>query len=218
MEGEEYVRSPLKAIEEVFQADKQYVKAQIKIDDVHRVLAPIVLVDSVPIPVRQLFETAKNVSLYAWFVYRFHQVSEMVAYSALELALKTRYERENPVCEPKPVPRGLKQLLKHAQQEKWIENSRFTLSRTLARRSLLRMQKREIRQSGVLQKAGGNVDLTEPTDEDIDLKMAEIDVVSWIVEQHPGFRNDLAHGSTTLGPRSVTTLSMVSEIINQVYS
>lgn len=218
MQGEERIEDPFRAIEDVFLPDKRYVTDQVKIEDVHRAIAPIVLVDSVPASVRQLFETAKNVSLYAWFAYRFHQVSEMVAYSALEMALKTRFAKENLGCNPKKVPKGLKQLLKHAQKEGWIENSRFTFIRALARHRLLDKQRYEIIQSGVLKNPGDSVELLEPTDEDIEREMPNIDFVASIVEYQPQIRNDLVHGSTRMDPFSVSMLSRVAEIINQVYS
>ncbi|HBX37875.1 MAG TPA: hypothetical protein DEG76_11540 [Pseudohongiella sp.] len=218
MEGKEYVQDPLRAIDKVFQADKRYADSQISVEDVHRALAPIVLSDSVPTPVRQLFETAKNVSLYAWFVYRFHQVSEMVAYSALEMALKSRYLEKNPDCDPKSTPRGLKKLLKYAQTEKWIENSKFSFGRALARRRILDRQRDEIIQSGILKSPGDSIEMTEPAEADIDVELHKIDIVAGIVERQANIRNDLAHGSTRLDHSSVSRLSKVAEIINQVYS
>lgn len=50
-------------------------------------MSELTLHSGVPVAVLQTFETAKNVSLYSWFVYRFHRVAELVVYSALEFAL-----------------------------------------------------------------------------------------------------------------------------------
>ena len=50
-------------------------------------IAQLTLNASVPEDVRIHYETAKNVLLYAWFVYRFHMVAEQYVLSSLELAL-----------------------------------------------------------------------------------------------------------------------------------
>ncbi len=86
--SESDVEDPLKHFSEIFEPDKRHRNSPVDIKSIHRILDGITLNNQVPNSVRQLFETAKNLSLYSWYVYRFHQVSETVAYSALELALK----------------------------------------------------------------------------------------------------------------------------------
>jgi hypothetical protein len=58
--------------------------------DFHERLSNWPLVLPVPENVRTQFETAKNLMLYAWFVFEFQTVAEMQAYAALELALRER--------------------------------------------------------------------------------------------------------------------------------
>jgi len=55
-------------------------------------------------------------------VYRFHQVAELVAFSALEMALRERYIAENQDVAPKRRLRGLNNLLQHAKSQQWITN------------------------------------------------------------------------------------------------
>jgi hypothetical protein len=86
----EEVPDPLKALSEVYAPDARQAHFVGTLADAHAILTQITLHTGVPVNVRQLFETAKNVSLYSWFVYRFHQVAESVAYSALEMALRER--------------------------------------------------------------------------------------------------------------------------------
>jgi len=84
------IDDPLKSLVEVMHPDPRRSNIVGTLQDEHDDLASIRLNDGVPLVVAQLFETAKNVSLYSWFVYRFHPVSELVAFSALELALNLR--------------------------------------------------------------------------------------------------------------------------------
>ena len=84
------IDDPLKALEEILKPDPRRPHLVGTLAEEHADLATISLNDAVPVIVAQLFETAKNVSLYSWFVYRFHPVSESVAFSALELALNLR--------------------------------------------------------------------------------------------------------------------------------
>jgi hypothetical protein len=87
------IEDPMKALSEIYKPDVRQANLVGDLSDIHAVLSQMVLHEEVPPNVRQLFETAKNVSLYSWFVYRFHQVAELVAFSALELALKERAGR-----------------------------------------------------------------------------------------------------------------------------
>ena len=61
----------------------------------HAEIAAISLTAYAPEFIREHFETAKNLLLYAWFVYRFIPVAELHAYSTVEMALKER-ARQHP--------------------------------------------------------------------------------------------------------------------------
>ncbi|MCF8078613.1 MAG: hypothetical protein K9K88_04950 [Desulfobacterales bacterium] len=61
---------------------------KIAIEDHHKWISEIALVKSVPEKIRDHFETAKNLLLYSWFVYRFAPVAERHALTSLEFALK----------------------------------------------------------------------------------------------------------------------------------
>src|ERR1700676_1547152 len=128
----EQVEDPLKQLSEVPEPDPRHAQLGIGLAGIHASLTVLVLADRVPVNVRQLFETAKNVALYSWFVYRFHQVAELVAYSALEMALKERagfVERAGPNTRR---PRGLKRLLEKAKKEGWLKGELFPSFRMLA--------------------------------------------------------------------------------------
>jgi hypothetical protein len=65
----EEIKDPLKALSEVYKPDVRQANLVGDLSDIHSVLTEIVLHDGVPSNVRQLFETAKTVSLYSWFAY-----------------------------------------------------------------------------------------------------------------------------------------------------
>lgn len=79
----------------------------------------------VPEKVAIHFETAKNLYLYAWFVFRFYAVAEQQALTSLEFALKDRlgnYVRELEEKTAETVPRGLGKLLSQARANGFIRN------------------------------------------------------------------------------------------------
>jgi hypothetical protein len=93
----------------------------------HAYVDLVCLNESAPDELKRNFNRAKNLSLYAWFVYDFHQVAEMDAISTLEMALKTRFEQES-----KKIPRGLKNLYNRAVEQGWIREQRGNDVRILA--------------------------------------------------------------------------------------
>ena len=187
------------------------------LEDHHSNLASIILHVDVPKDVKQLFETAKNISLYSWFVYRFHQVSELIAFSALEMALRNRYLKENPLDpDLKQRPPTLYPLLQYARNEKWITNKGFPSmcerAKYLAehKKAMIKMQTHDFdKEPSML--------IEEPDEDEISEALASLDMVEAITSNAHKIRNNLAHGSSNLHPNSVSTLRTVSEVINQIY-
>lgn len=204
------VQDSLKSFTDIHNPDKRSV---FRIEDVHFVLNQITLIEAVPAEVRQLFETAKNLSLYSWFVYRFHQPSELISFSALEMALRIRFKRENP---EKRAP-TLGGLLRHASSHKWVENNRFPNRFENAFRNAEHRKFIELIQSEALRN-GEEVPVPAPTESDIQKALEELDEVGGILKSVHKLRNDLAHGSDTLHPGSFITLRRTSELINQTFS
>lgn len=208
----ENLQDPLKPLSEILEPDERQAMFVSELDDNHRAISEISLHSGVPLDIRQLFETAKNVSLYSWFVYRFHQVAEMVGYSAMEMALKTRYKQENPDKNP-PM---LQKLLKHAKGTEWISDDRFSdqFDRAFKYAGQRKCHEAiaEMTSTGVQ-----SIEVDEPTDDEIKQAIKDIDIVGSIVENAADLRNDLAHGSSTLHPNSISTLRTISEVINQVF-
>lgn len=89
--------------------------------DKYQAVEVISLAPCVPDDIREHFDTARNLLVYSWFVYRFNQVAELHAFASLEFALKTK-------CGDSP--RGLKKLLETAVERRWISDSGFKYYRS----------------------------------------------------------------------------------------
>lgn len=189
------------------------------IEDQYEAIACFELNEAVPKDVAIHFETAKNLYLYAWFVYRFYSVAEQQALASLEFALRERFpgfvgeekKRHKRGFEP-----GLKQLLGHAIIEGFVRNDGFSTREHWAikrAKSRYRFQKRkEMREAGIdswIEDESEIVVMQEDWDYD------------WLgdfQEILPRIRNSYAHGSWHLYPAPIHhTFEIVSEIINQLY-
>jgi hypothetical protein len=201
----------LKDFNELTKPDPRNLAFLRTIEERHAYLSSITLKETVPIEVIQLFETAKNLSLYSWFVYRFHQTSEMVAFSSTELALKIRFKLENPNSKNRIT---FNELIIHAIDNHWITKDNF--SRLYQRAINIAEQTKAIEAAVFLDKTNRNeCVLEDPTKEEIYNALEGLDLNFLL--SIPKMRNDLAHGSKTLSPSSASTLKLLSEIINQIY-
>jgi hypothetical protein len=78
-------------------------------------ISPLQLGPEVPEAIAIHFETAKNILLYAWFVYRFHMVAEQYVLSTLELALRERLLRDKLITVTENWTPGLNLMLVSVQ-------------------------------------------------------------------------------------------------------
>ncbi|WP_215396937.1 hypothetical protein [Rheinheimera oceanensis] len=208
----ETVEDPLKLLSDITLPDPRQKHFTGSLRDRHAVLCRINLHEGVPVEVRQSFETAKNLSLYTWFVYRFHQVSELMAYVTLEMALRNRFLLD---YSDLPVP-TLAKLLKLASEKQWIKNDRFPSLLSKAKQHAWDLKNFKLASEHDFEKEP-EMRCVGPTDTEIAEALAEIDLVGGITNTANKLRNDLAHGSTTLHPQSMSTLKTVSEVINQLF-
>ncbi|MEX0739816.1 MAG: hypothetical protein WD071_10795 [Pseudohongiella sp.] len=222
------IQGKLRPISDIFKLDAGNSSFGSTLESDHLFLSQITLSESVPADVRQLFETAKNLSLYSWFVYRFHQVAELIGFSAMEMALRERYVSELPADEEPAIgaENGLKKrrrtpslsaLLTHAQNKHWITNHGFPDFYEIAYRAAQAKKRDEIIQSGALN-VDESVEIPYPTEEEINAALSSLDIVGGIVKYAPILRNDLAHGSAMLLPGSISTLKKIADLINQIFT
>lgn len=218
MTDRDKLQDPLKPLDQIYEPDERQIPLIASLEDQHAALKEIILNDAVPLDVRQLFETAKNLSLYSWFVYRFHQVSELTSFSALEMALRERYLAENPIDEKskKKRPPTLYDLMQHAKKEGWITNEGFSDSYQLARHNAEFNKMIEKSKTHDFDKEP-SMSIDVPSEEEVAEELSKMDRVKAISETSHKIRNDLAHGSNTLHQNSISTLHTHAELINQIY-
>ena len=184
----------------------------------HSWIVQYVLSDTAPRDVVVSFETAKNLYLYAWFVFRFYTVAEQHALATLELALRARFaaEIEESFTSKGKRPPGLKALLQYGKDCGALANAKFTAARDrwaleLARRRYDVEITREMQRLGVEEMAYDYSDV-KPMPEEL-----AYDWVSHFMLRIPAIRNDYAHGSSTLRHTVLSTFEYVAELINQLF-
>jgi hypothetical protein len=206
------IEDPLKPLSEITDPDPRQKYFTGTLEERHAALYILNLHAGVPLEVRQSFETAKNLSLYTWFVYRFHQVSELMAYITLEMALRKRFLIDCPYAE---VP-TFSVLLKLAATNKWIVNERFPSLYTKAKQYAWELKNFKLMDEHDFASTPSMV-CVEPDESEITEALSEIDLVGGITSNANKLRNKLAHGSVSLHPHSISTLSIISEVINQLF-
>lgn len=209
---EDKVQEPLKPLEQLCQENSLQKYFVGSIADIHINVESIRLKETVPIRVQQLFETAKNLSVYAWFVYYFHTVAELIGFIALEAALLDRAQTENPARDLTRSP-GISKLLKEAIQKKWLTEESMPDRALIAR---MRVQQRKIIESIRTQSESSTI--PEPTVDEIAEEESTMQLLPQIINSAPALRNDLAHGKFWLHNNSATTLRTTSRIINQLFT
>lgn len=180
-------------------------------------IAQYQLIDSVPHAVRVHFETAKNIYLYAWFVYRFHTVAEKHALATLEFALRERLsflfpDEFGPDAKRHPT---LWSLFAKARKEKLISNAglraaqRLPFERARHRASIERA--RDMLARGLTEIVYDESDI-QPLPEDF-----AVDALEIFQDTMPRIRNIHAHGSSMLYPAVLDTFEIVTDLINQLF-
>ncbi|MDK9556106.1 hypothetical protein QQF73_00615 [Marinobacter sp. M216] len=150
--------------------------------------------NAVPESVVIHFETAKNLALFAWHVYRFVPVAELHAFISVELALREKTENRK-------AP--FKKLLQRSINEGWLSNESFSQWQRVTEHRALQHEE-DVELAKVLD--------TEPPEEP-----KYWDYLAVLKEHIPYFRNTYAHGSTSISPWPYKALEDSAEIINQLY-
>lgn len=154
----------------------------------------IVLLPEVPEDIRVHFDTARNLYLYNWFVYRFGPVAELHAIASVEFALKIKSGKKRA---------GLKALLTEAIQKRWIQDGGFKYY--------------PVSQKTLIQRTAA--DSYRPPNDGNDHDSDSLQAYSKILaDSLPYFRNNFAHGSNMLYPTGVVTLAICADIINQLFA
>lgn len=184
----------------------------------HAEIDAIRLSPAVPVPIAIQFETARNLYLYAWHVYRFYMVAEVQALTTLELGLKTRLparlpEPYQPKWQKRPMLAG---MLGYAIDQGMVRNERFRRWHDAAERTARQRRSFEAVRTMIAQQ----LDVMEFDDAapvEITPEDQRWDLVAVLRESLPQHRNELAHGSTMLTRQVRGTIEIVAEILDQLY-
>lgn len=207
----------LKQVEQIGSADTRNEFFNYTLEDIHGALSDITIHESAPSKVVVHFETAKNLSLYAWYVYRFHQIAEMTAYTALEMALREKYRYEEPgISEVKLSKMTMKPLMDQAKKRDWITNEKFP---SLYDRAIhtARIEKAYEQSKKHDFEKSPSMPIEEPSESEISNVLERFDLASVVIENTHKMRNSLAHDLTKMAPDSLATISLVAEVINQLF-
>jgi hypothetical protein len=188
---------------------------QMDLADRYEEISECVLHQGVPQDVVLQFETAKNIYLYSWFVYRFFNVAESQSYACLELALRERLKNEIVAGKLGSNRPGLRLLLGYAADRRLIKNEGFAIWRDRGEiNSRHRVEMEDLRKmaEGDLDRIALDHSRTQVTSDDLDW-----DYVGVIVKTLPVLRNGYAHGSTDLHNWSLQMIRIVGEIVNQLF-
>lgn len=185
--------------------------------DQHASIARFSLNPAVPAAINVHFETAKNLYLYAWFVYRFYPIAEQQVLASLEFALReclsefvARYKaKHRNGQEP-----GLGALLKHAIQQQIIRNEAFTCRDRWA----LELARGRYEHEKILEMIDANLEIMAVDNPGVQASEQDLnhDWLGAFLKFLPNIRNDYAHGSPTLYPSVLRTFEVAMEIINQL--
>lgn len=188
----------------------------LKIHDHYKAVSQIKLTAKAPEDVVFQFETARNLYLYAWFIYRFYPVAAQQSLACLELALRKRYKDELPKeylgRAGKPT---LKPLLRYAVDRGYIKNEGFQRwHESSQRRATARYRMEKIDEMYEKGLKSIDLDYLEVAVTDADRNWGYLNV---LLENLPELRNHYAHGTAMLDNQVLGTIELVSEMINQIY-
>jgi hypothetical protein len=177
------------------------------IEDHFSTVEPLSLSIAVPAPTRILWNTARNLYVYSWFVWRFEPVAELYGYAALENALRERCIRENsfPKTRNKKPVYNLASLLKHALSENWINVESLDTYKYM-QEARARSLKRALKIMGDETSAEAWVSALNPT---IYRDQMESSL--------PFTRNQIAHGMNTLSPTVHSSLVQCHDLIQHLF-
>lgn len=192
--------------------------SKMTLEDRHEAIRAFALNEAVPLKIRVHFETAKNLYLYAWFVYRFFPVAEKHALATLEFALRERLAMLYPdKCGPnsKWIP-PLSKMLETAREDGLISNAGMRATERWAmRRARDRVSKdatcRLIESGAECIEFDPDSAVPEPQD-------YSADALSIFIETLPAIRNEFAHGSSALHSTVLGTFEIVTDLVNQLHS
>lgn len=182
-------------------------------------IAQFALAPSVPVPVAEQFETAKNLYLYAWHVYRFFPVAESHALTTLEFGLRERLVDQaapGSMEKQRGRPPTLSVLLRRAAELGLIRNEGFRRWHEAARLTAIERHHMD----RLREMSSKNLDsvIVDDADAVVTPEDQNWDLVALLLQSLHSRRNVYAHGGPTLSRNVLGTFELVAEILNQVFA
>lgn len=187
----------------------------------------------VPDKIATQYDVARNIYLYAWFEYRFYNISEAQVLTVLELAMRERigdealkaYTRQREQKHKERtgkrlrLGKGMKTLMEYCRDHQLVSNEGFSQWRKRAtQRAYFQVNDEQMYWARAEMKRTGATSMELPAIEQEDLTPdPSYDHVQHLINHTNKTRNDYAHGSTMLHNQVLGQFEMVSEFINQLY-
>jgi hypothetical protein len=185
----------------------------------HAEIDAIRLSATVPESIAIQFETARNLYLYAWHVYRFYMVAKVQALTTLELGLRTCLPERLPEPYqwwPKQREPMLAGMLSYAIDQGLIKNEGFQRWHDATEQNARQRHSSETLKTMIDQRLE-MMAYDEKAPVEITPEDQRWDLVAVLRESLPYQRNKLAHGSTALTSQVQGTIELVAEILGQLY-
>ncbi|WP_229149461.1 hypothetical protein [Alcanivorax sp. 1008] len=203
---------PLRPLAEIFEPDPRH--RHITLEQWYEAIDRARISPAAPKDVKQMFENARIAAVYTYFAYRAHHGFQLLAYGALEEALRLKYDlmaHELPVRKP----RTLEEFMSLALAQGWITNQGYRSHYDLAfHRAQMKLLYRDL-ESG--SDAYGIRVVREPTHQEVIAELDEMNLAPSKLQAGRKIRNILAHGSSATWPGALATLDTVAEEINQLF-
>jgi len=181
----------------------------------HAAVSAIQISSTVPEPVAIQFEMARNLYLYAWYVYRFYMPAMAQALAALEFGLRERLRITLPEkYQGKKLM--LKRLLRMAVDQGLVRNEGFRRWHHAAQVNARERRSTEALKAMIDSKLD-SVAYQIPEVLEVLPQDQQWDLAGGLLETLPAIRNELAHGSSMLTKHALGTIELVAEILNQLY-
>ncbi|MDQ7059337.1 MAG: hypothetical protein Q9N62_13425 [Ghiorsea sp.] len=187
-----------------------------EIEKMHEHISQFSLSDEVPIDVRIKFDTARNLYIYSWYVYRFTNIAEHQLFICLEFGLRELLLEELPMeYKNRHGDTSIEKLLRYIVDSRYLKSEDFKRYQHRVRKnaeSRYKQTKYEEMDEKGLNEITYNLKGAMISEED------HFDFFEPLIKYIRYFRNEYAHGSTMLFGNITSTFEDVSEILNSVYS
>jgi len=208
---------------------KQDQRCRHSLEDRHKSIDIYALHIGVPLKIREVYDVARNIYLYGWYVYRFNNVAESQAFGALEYCLKERIgdselkvyinERKKAYREETGrrinLNKGLKLYIEYCRDKQLVCNEGFRAWHDKSYNDACEKYKHQ-KLNEMIDQGLDEIEL-DYTNVQVSEEECEYDHIQHLIDTTNKVRNIYAHGTSMLHPNVLYTFEMVSEFINQLY-